>query len=925
MTFISILETLFIGPLKLIFEVIFQGAYELIGKPGISIIALSLVMNVLVLPLYKRADAMQEKARDVEAKLHDGVAHIKKTFSGDERMMILQAYYRQNNYKPTDVLQGSVSLLLEIPFFMAAYQFLSHLHVLSGEPFGPIKDLGAPDGLLVIGGISINLLPVLMTLINVISSAIYLKGFPLKTKLQLYGMAAFFLVFLYTSPSGLVFYWTLNNLFSLGKNIFYKFKDPKKAVRIFLSLAGIVMAALSPFAVALDLAKMKVAFIVIGVLMQLPIIIAVLKKKIKIKFTKEMPAPNKKLFVSGTMFLTLFIGLLIPGNFIADSPQEFVDITLFFHPLWYLVSAVCLAAGTFLVWMGVFYWLASPKGKVIFERIIWVMCGGAIVNYMFFGTKLGIITSALTYEEGVRFAVSEQILNVVVLVTITAMLYFVIVKWSNIAKNILLTATVALAVMSVINVITINKSINEIKGQVIAAGTSTEDDAPQFKLSKDGNNVVVIMIDRAMGEYIPYIFAEKPELKEKFDGFTYYSNTISFGGHTNMGVPALMGGYEYTPIEMNKRSDEALVDKHNESIKVMPALFTENGYNVTVCDIPYTNYKSVFDASVYDDYPDINTYVTKGYFSTEEMKKSVIQSNKRNFFCLGVMKSLPLFMQRAIYSSGDYNQASSAESFIAQERTNMSVASGGKKSFMDPYLVLKNLDAMTVIDEVDSNNFLLLCNDTTHEPIILQSPEFVPQSYVDNTEYDDAHEDRFTVDGKTINITKNLQMMHYQTNMSVMLRLSEWFDYLRENDVYDNTKIILVSDHGYYLDQTEELIHGDIDVSSYFPLLMVKDFGETGEIETSTEFMTNADVPTLAFDGVIENPVNPFTGKPINSNEKTAHDQLIITSKDYKIKENNGNTFMAATWAAISSNIWDRDDWEFYNERVVLTDHKLPQ
>ena len=443
-------------------------------------------------------------------------------------------------------------------------------------------------------------------------------------------------------------------------------------------------------------------------------------------------------------------------------------------------------------------------------------------------------------------------------------------------------------------------------------------------LSKDGNNVVVIMLDRAMGDYVPYILNEKPELKEKFDGFTYYSNTISFGGHTNMGVPALMGGYEYTPVEMNKRSDEALVDKHNESIKVMPALFTQNGYNVTVCDMPYTNYKSVFDTSVYDDYPGINTYVTKGYFSTEEMKESIIESNKRNFFCLGVMKSLPLFMQRTVYNGGSYNQASSPNNFIAQKRINSSMATGRTKSFMDAYLVLENLETMTKIDTADSNNFLLLCNDTTHEPIILQSPKFEPQSSVDNTKYDNDHKDRFTVDGKSINITNNLQMMHYQTNMAALMRLGEWFDYLKENDVYDNTKIILVADHGYYLDQNEQLIHGDIDVNAFFPLLMVKDFGSTGEMQTNSDFMTNADVPTLAFKDTVENPVNPFTGKPINSDEKTAHDQLIITSKDYKIKENNGNTFMAATWAAVSNNIWDRDDWEFYNDRIVLKEHELP-
>ncbi|MBQ1245558.1 MAG: YidC/Oxa1 family membrane protein insertase [Clostridia bacterium] len=232
MSFWGIIGNLLIEPLKLVFEVIFHAANYFIGHPGLAIIVLSLLMNILVLPLYRRADLMQEAARDVDMKLRDGVAHIKKTFSGDERMMMLQTYYRQNNYKPTDALNGSVSLLLEIPFFMAAYQFLSGLEILDGVSLGPIKDLGAPDGLIVIGGIAINLLPILMTLINVISSALYLKGFPLKTKIQLYGMALFFLVFLYTSPAALVFYWTLNNVFSLVKTIFYKIKKPMRVIRV---------------------------------------------------------------------------------------------------------------------------------------------------------------------------------------------------------------------------------------------------------------------------------------------------------------------------------------------------------------------------------------------------------------------------------------------------------------------------------------------------------------------------------------------------------------------------------------------------------------------------------------------------------------------------------------------------------------------
>ena len=204
MSVFSILETVLIGPLKLVFEIIFSIANRMIGHPGLAIIVLSLVMNILVLPLYRRADAMQEEARDIDAKLSKGVAHIKKTFSGDERMMIMQTYYRQNNYSPVSALNGSVSLFLEIPFFMAAYQFLSHLDILDGVALGPITDLGSPDGLIVIGGLAINALPILMTLINVIASAIYLKGFPMKTKVQLYALALFFLVFLILAVLGIV-------------------------------------------------------------------------------------------------------------------------------------------------------------------------------------------------------------------------------------------------------------------------------------------------------------------------------------------------------------------------------------------------------------------------------------------------------------------------------------------------------------------------------------------------------------------------------------------------------------------------------------------------------------------------------------------------------------------------------------------------
>ena len=924
MSFMSILESVFIGPLKLIFEVIFEIANRFVNHPGLSIIFLSLIMNILVLPLYRRADAMQEEARDTDLRLSKGVEHIKKTFSGDEKMMIMQAYYRQNNYKPTDALKGSVSLLLEIPFFMAAYQFLSNLKTIEGVSLGPIQDLSAPDGLLVIGGIAINLLPVLMTLINFISSALYLKGFPLKTKIQLYGMAVFFLVFLYKSPAGLVFYWTLNNLFSLVKTIFYKIKNPKKVLSYLLAVIGLGLTVFGVGFYAAPTLKKKVFVIAVGVALLLPLVLSFRKPKETNRPARALPAPSKKLFLVSGLFLTALMGLLIPATFIAASPQEYVDITYFQHPLWYIVSSLCMAIGAFLVWLRVFYWLANDKGKVIFERLLVAFCGIAFVNYMFFGTKLGIISSSLQYENGMDFTLLQQAANLGVLLVVGAALVLCVIKWRKAAIAVISVAAVAFCAMSGLHVVTIKQSVDDISVEQ----TSKE---PNFQLTTNGKNVMVIMMDRAFGGYVPHLMKEDPNLKKQFAGFTYYSNVISFGGSTNFGVPALFGGYEYTPVEMNKRDTELLVTKHNEALKLMPELFEKNGYQVTVSDPPYANYSEIPDLSIFDEYPNMNTFITGARFTDPALKAQVVKNSLRNFFCFSVMKSMPLAAQPTIYNNGNYNQAKSSakQTYSTQNAQSTSVASGISNGFMACYNVLANLSNITKVTDEEKNTFMIFTNNTSHEPTLLQTPDYVPAMQVDNTAYDAANTDRFTANGKTMKVDDINKMQHYHSNMATFKQLGAWFDDLRKQGVYDNTRIILVADHGRGLDHFDELTHelesGRINTEVYYPLLMVKDFGST-EFTTSDKFMTNADVPTLATEGIIENPVNPFTGKAINSDEKTAHDQYMIISGKWRITENNGKTYLPAFWASVKDNLWDPDNWAMYkDEDVVLKEHAFPK
>lgn len=918
MSFPEIIGAIIIGPLKLVFEIIFNLANKFTQNPGLSIIALSLAMNILVLPLYRRADAMQEEARDIDAKLRKGINHIKKSFSGDERMMILQTYYRQNNYRPTDALNGSVSLLLEIPFFIAAYQFLSHLSLLEGVSFGPIVNLAKPDGLLAIGGIAVNLLPILMTLINVLSSAIYLKGFPLKTKIQLYGMAGFFLVFLYNSPAGLVFYWTLNNVFSLVKTIFYKIKNPGKVLAILCSALGAAAFVFGLFVYEAETMIKKLFILMVAVVLELPLLLPLIKRLLpERKVIKEL-RPNRKLFVLAGLFITVLLGALIPSTFISASTQEFIDPDYFHNPIWYVVNTSCVAAGVFLLWFGVFYWLANTKGKKLFEALMLVLCGAMLVNYMFFGTKLGIITELLQYETGVYFSTRETVINLAVMAAV-AIIMLLLLKNAKLADFVLLTATAALLIMSVSQSVSINREAKELRAYT---HNTQQQEQISFSLSKTGKNVVVIMLDRAKGEYLPYIFSEKPELEEKFDGFTYYSNVISYGRSTNFGVPGFYGGYEYTPVEMNRRADESLRDKHNEALKVMPVLFSENGFEVTVSDPVYANYNWVPDTSIFDEYPEILAFNSEGKFDGEEIEERIIADVKRNFFLLSLMKSSPVPIQRLIYDRGAYNDPGEISVQIEQSQYT---ARGSDHLFMAAYNVMKKLPELTEIREDEANTVLIMSNTTAHEPVMLQMPDYEPAITVDNWAWADVMGGQ-EINGEKLRFDTYLRTATYHSNMAAYLLIADWLDYLRENDVYDNTRIIIAADHGYELQQLEyfrDSNDGITTVDAFFPLLLVKDFNAKG-FSTSDEFMTNADVPHLAMEGLIDNPVNPFTGKAIDDSEKYAHDQYIIVSQAFDLRVNNGNTFIPSKWASVKDNIWDEANWTFSTEEMVLAEHALP-
>lgn len=818
----DIIYNIIISPIEMVIEIIFSIIYKISLNPGFAIIGVSLAINFLVLPLYKKSDELQEKERDKQAEMKPWLDYIKKNFKGDERYLMTQTYYRQQGYKPLYALRSSVSLLLQVPFFIAAYHFLSNLGLLQGASFLFIKDLGQPDQLIPFFGMKLNLLPILMTAINVVSGAIYTRGFPIKDKLQLYGIAAIFLILLYNSPAGLVFYWTLNNIFSLGKNIVMKLLPKReKKERVVPELIG------------------------------------------------------KKFFYSATIFLTLFLGLFIPLMVMKSSPQEFVGANA--APITIAINTVSVFAGMFLLWFSIFYWLAGNRGKNTFTIITWATSGVCVVNYLFAGRDYGNITPLLIYDESPIPSLKQIFINAVLVIAVVLAFIFLIKKAKKLVKAAQFVMIITAAALIIVNTVKIQSSVSSI---TTTEAESVEDIEPVLTLSKNGDNVIVFMLDRATGLMFDNVLQSNSEVLDYLDGFTYYKNTVSYGSKTNYSTPSLFGGYEYTPLEINKRDSESLRDKHNEAILTMPTIFQNNGYDVTCSDIPYAgDYEWKPNMTIYDE-AGMSGQNLEGKFVNllyGEQLENYDDVQNYNMVRYSILRCLPQVLHQGFYDESKYLS------------TNEKSASS--KAFLESYSELNLLPALTQIVE-EGDGFLMMQNASTHEPVAL------------NEEYD-------ITEGSNVPSLNNFDG-EYAVHVASIRELGEWFDYLKEEGVYDNTRIVISGDHGVDV-YNEDYQYTDTigDLGCYNPLLLVKDFDSHG-FEITDEFMTLADVPSIATSGIITDVVNPFTGKMINSETKESGRIIITTGNDYDTLTNNGNVFTLGDggwYEVLNKNIFEAENF----------------
>jgi len=890
----DIFYTILISPIAQIIEFAYVFFYKVFKNAVFSVLGVSLTVSFLSLPLYIMAERWQNLERDINRRLKPTVNRIKSVFSGDERFMILSTFYRQNHYHPLYSLRGSIGLIVQIPFFIAAYSFLSHLEVLRGVNFLYIKDISLPDSLFHIGNFSVNILPIAMTLINCVAGIVYTQSLSVRDKIQVYGMAALFLILLYNSPAALVLYWTLNNIFSLVKNIFFKIKNPLKILYIILCAVFFIFILYLLFFMKRRQLKLRllIAFIV-SLFYFLPLFLKFfdyLYRRLFLKLFRNRKTMILLLFLS-CFTLFLLSGLYIPSSVIASSPDEFCFIENHASPFSYIIHSNLFFFGFFVFWPLSVFFLFSDRIKSLMVFTLAFLALIFTIYTLLFSGNYGIINTLFNFNTNgvLKTGFIQGSLSIIAVLFVLIMLILILTKYKITYLNSFLSILIiSFTVISIYNIVKIKKAYNLLDNKITSYPEKTSLE-PVFNFSKTNKNVIVIMADGAINGFVPIIFGEYPEIEKQFDGFTLYKNTASFASNTILGVPPVWGGYEYTPFEMNRRNDIPLVEKHNQALLTIPMLLTKAGFSVTVNDPSWANYSWIPDVSIYEKYEKINAFNTFGQYTGLWYKKN--EPDKKEFTYPRIIHNIIWFsflkmnnplLRLIIYDNGWYWSTDNNGNSII--------------NFLHSYAVLDFLPDLTSFESTEPTA-LLFSNETTHDPAWLHEPDFKPSEIP-----------------LALGNSKYASTGIYHSNIALYLKLGEWFDLLRKNGVYDNTRILIAADHGHTVENlvsNEALSIEDETREIYNPVFLYKDFSSHGILSINNDFMTNADVPFFTLNGLVESPANPFTGNPITTQPKK--NGILITTQYLPMAGSHGKyvfNIKKNQWISLHDSIYEASNWE---------------
>ena len=202
--------------------------YRFIPNYGVAIILMTILIKALLFPLTKKSMESTAKMGALSPKLNA----LREKHKGNPQKVNQETaqLYKKEGVNPAG---GCLPLLLQMPIFFALFDLLSTNFDLRGAVFiAPwIADLSSPETLFSIGGLDVRILPFVMSGSQLFQTRLTQSntGSQRQMKFMMYGLPVVFFFILYGMPSGLVIYWTMQNVLSIGQQLYFNQKRNRDA------------------------------------------------------------------------------------------------------------------------------------------------------------------------------------------------------------------------------------------------------------------------------------------------------------------------------------------------------------------------------------------------------------------------------------------------------------------------------------------------------------------------------------------------------------------------------------------------------------------------------------------------------------------------------------------------------------------------
>lgn len=395
-----------------------------------------------------------------------------------------------------------------------------------------------------------------------------------------------------------------------------------------------------------------------------------------------------------------------------------------------------------------------------------------------------------------------------------------------------------------------------------------------LRFSPTNPNVLIIFLDRFMGSYVESILETDPDLLERLSGFTWYPRTVAAGYNSIAGVHPMLGGYDYTPVEMNAR-DQPLRDLSVEAFSILPYNFARQGYRVNLVSPRGLGFTMAGDCSALQIEGVTCTHIPMSVVSrrAKQMGFDLNDLAKASYadllVLLGSMRTAPYAIKEIVLEKGPWRP------FLNQSAST---------TFRE-WAQLQALAEMSLTDASESNlNFI--SSLLPHEPYFMgedcqprHNQLVVPEEEARRR----GHVSLFS-------------LQHSVGARCTLLSVANYLDFLKSAGVYDNTQIVIVSDHGIVgpvEDRSTRAVAGGTWAKKFVStrsVLLVKERGATGALSISEAFMPNAEVPRIVC-AEIDGCVNPYlNNKAIATDGRD--DPFLVSIVPWQFSAQNSKSFV---------------------------------